>query len=131
MINKVELIGRLTKDVEKRTTNSGSTVAQISVVTSENYKDKSGEWQEQSEFHNVVLWNNQADFAEKHLAKGVLVRIEGKLKTDEYEKDGQKRWSTKIIARDIKRLVWDKKGSNQQVSNQDQKDEFKHDDIPF
>ena len=79
MVNKVTLIGRLGKDPEVRTLDSGTNIAKFSVATDESYKDKNGEWQTQTEWHNVILWRGLAERAEQGLKKGSLVYIEGKL----------------------------------------------------
>lgn len=79
MVNKVTLIGRLGKDPEVRTLDSGTNIAKFSLATDESYKDKNGEWQTQTEWHNIILWRGLAERAEQTLRKGVLVYLEGKL----------------------------------------------------
>jgi single-strand DNA-binding protein len=99
-LNRVELIGRLGKDPEIRNLQNGSAVANFSVATSESWKDKrSGEKVEKTEWHRIVVWNEKTiEFVEKYLAKGDLVRIEGKLQTREWEdQEGQKKYSTEIV----------------------------------
>jgi single-strand DNA-binding protein len=98
-LNKVELIGRLGKDPEVKTLQNGSPVANFSVATSEKWKDKrSGEMQEKTEWHNIVVWNEKTiEFIEKYLNKGDLVRIEGKIQTRSWEKDGEKKYATEIV----------------------------------
>jgi single-strand DNA-binding protein len=98
-LNKVELIGRLGKDPEVKKLTNGSSVANFSVATSEVWKDKrSGEKQEKTEWHNIVVWNEKTiEFIEKYLAKGDLVRIEGKIQTRSWEKDGEKKYATEIV----------------------------------
>ena len=96
-VNKAIILGRLGKDPEVREAGSGK-VANFSVATSEKWKDKDGVYQERTEWHNIVAWNKLADLAEKYLVKGKEIYIEGKIKTDSYEKDGEKRYSTKIHA---------------------------------
>mgnify|MGYP005816491813 CR=1 FL=1 len=99
-LNKVELIGRLGKDPEVKNLSNGSAVANFSVATSESWKDKrSGEKVEKTEWHNVVVWNEKTiEFAEKYLAKGDLVRIEGKLQTRSWEdNDGNKKYATEVV----------------------------------
>ena len=90
MVNKVILIGNLGKDPEFRTLESGASRANFSLATNESYKDKSGQWQKLTEWHDIVAWRNQADQA-KNLKKGMLVYIEGKLThrkwTDKENKD--------------------------------------------
>ena len=98
-LNKVELIGRLGKDPEVKHLTNGSAVANFSVATSEVWKDKrSGEKQEKTEWHNIVVWNEKTiEFIEKYLNKGDLVRIEGKIQTRSWEKDGEKKYATEIV----------------------------------
>jgi len=110
MINKVQLIGNLAKDPEIKTLDNGTKVAQFSIATSENYKDKSGEWQSKTEWHNIVAWRYLAETAER-LIKGQLVYIEGKITTRKWQdKDGNDRYNTDIVAAVLKRL---EKGESQ------------------
>jgi single-strand DNA-binding protein len=97
-LNKVMLIGRLGKDPEMR--HAGTVpVVSFPLATSETYKDKSGNKQENTEWHNIVIWRNLAETAERFLKKGKLVYIEGRLKTRNWEdKDGNKRYTTEIVA---------------------------------
>lgn len=97
MINKVTLIGNLGRDPEVRRLESGSAVAKFSVATNENYKDKNGEWQTQTEWHDVVCWGLLAERVERDLKKGKLVYIEGKLTHRTYEdKDKITRYITEV-----------------------------------
>jgi len=107
-MNKVILIGNVGQDPEIRVIPSGAKVCKISVATTENYKDKNGEWQDVTEWHRVVLWDYLADRAEKFLKKGSKVCIEGKNKTSKYEKDGVTHYTTEVIARDL--ILLDPKG---------------------
>jgi single-strand DNA-binding protein len=98
-VNRVELIGNLGRDPEIRTLTSGKTIATLSVATSESWKDQqSGEWRDRTEWHRVVIFNEGlAKVAEKHLEKGMKLRIEGKLRTRKWEdQNGQDRYSTEI-----------------------------------
>lgn len=104
MINKVTLIGNLGGDPEVRHLESGAVVAKFSLATNESYKDKSGEWQTQTEWHNIIMWRNLAERAEKDLKKGKLVFIEGKLTHRKYEKDGQTRYITEVVANTFRLL---------------------------
>lgn len=105
-INKVILIGNLGKNPEIRHLENGASVANFSIATSENYKDrKSGEKVSQTEWHNIVLWRGLADIAEKFLKKGDKVYIEGKLKTRSWQdQDGKNRYSTEVIADNLTML---------------------------
>lgn len=96
-INKVILVGHLGKDPEVRYTPSGDAVADVSLATTEYYKDKNGERNEKTEWHNLVMWRSQAEFAKEWLKKGQLVYVEGRLQTRQWEdKEGQKRSKTDI-----------------------------------
>ncbi len=99
MINKITLVGRLGGDPEVRTLESGAMVAKFGVATSENYRDKSGEWQEQTEWHDVVVWRGLAERAQEYLKKGTLVYLEGKLTHRKWQdKDGNPRKTTEVVA---------------------------------
>ncbi len=98
-VNKVILVGNLGKDPEVRHLEGGTAVASFTLATSEVYKDKSGQRVEQTEWHNIVVWRNLAEIAEKYLKKGMSIYLEGKLRTRSWEdKDKVKRYSTEIIA---------------------------------
>ena len=105
MINKVTLIGNLGKDPEVRILDSGTKVAKFPMATNENYKDRSGEWQTKTEWHDIVLWRGLAEQAERQLKKGSLVFVEGKLTSRKYQdRDGNDRYITEIVARIIRSL---------------------------
>ncbi len=97
-INKVILIGHLGKDPEVRTFENGTKKANFSLATTEYYKDKDGNRQEQTEWHNIVCWRNLAEIAEKYLTKGKLIYVEGKIKTRSWEDNGAKKYITEIEA---------------------------------
>ncbi|MEK9173938.1 MAG: single-stranded DNA-binding protein [Patescibacteria group bacterium] len=98
-VNKVILVGRLTRDPEIRTTPTGQSVATISMATNSFWTDKSGQKQDKTEFHNVVLWGRQAEIASQYLTKGQECYIEGRLQTRAYTaKDGAERRTTEVIA---------------------------------
>jgi len=97
-LNKVMLIGNLGKDPEVRYTTSGQGVASFSIATTEKYKNKSGDWEEKTEWHNIVLWGKLAEIAKDYLSKGKTVFIEGRLQTRKWQdKDGRDRYNTEII----------------------------------
>ena len=105
MINKVILIGNLGADPEVRRLENGAAVAKLSVATNENYKDKNGEWQKITEWHNVILWRWLAERAEQSLKKGSLVYIDGKLTTRKWQdKDGNDRYTTEVVANTFRSL---------------------------
>lgn len=101
-LNKVMLVGRLTRDPEIRNTPSGQSVATLSMATNRFWKDKSGQRQDKTEFHNIVLWGRLAEIAGQYLTKGQEAYIEGRLETRKYTtKDGQERRTTEIIAENM------------------------------
>jgi len=109
-LNKAMIIGRLGQDPDVRYTQSNTAVANMSVATSERYKDKSGEWKENTEWHRVVAWGRTAEICQEYLKKGSLVYIEGPIQTRQWEdKDGQTRYTTEIKA--LTMTMLDSKGS--------------------
>ena len=102
-VNKVILLGNLGKDPEVKYTPQGTAVAKITVATNERFKDKEGQWQDRTEWHNVVLWQRLAEIAGEYLKKGGKVYIEGKLQTRSWEdkQTNQKRYMTEIVANDL------------------------------
>jgi len=98
-VNKVILLGNLGRDPETRYTTGGDAVTNLNIATSEQWKDKSGEKQERTEWHRVVLFGRQAEIAAEYLKKGRSVYIEGRLQTRKYtDKDGVEKYSTEIVA---------------------------------
>lgn len=101
-VNKVILVGRLTRDPEIRTTPSGQSVASFGMATNNFWTDKSGAKQERTEFHNIVLWGRLAEIAGQYLTKGQECFIEGRLQTREYTaKDGTQRRTTEIVGENM------------------------------
>ena len=114
-LNKAMILGRLGRDPEVRYTSGGAPVANISIATNSRSKDKSGEWQDVTEWHRIVLFNKNAEIAEKYLKKGGSVYIEGRIQTKSWEdqQTGQKRYSTEIIADQLKMMG----GRDNQITN--------------
>lgn len=131
MLNKVTIIGTLGRDPEIRATQDGRKIANISVATSEKWKDKSGQRQERTEWHRVVLFSDAlAGIAERYLRKGSKVYLEGKLQTRKWaNKEGQDQYSTEIVLQgfDAKLIMLDGKKGQEPVDNSGGLD----DDIPF
>jgi single-strand DNA-binding protein len=102
-INKVILIGNLGKDPEVKYTPQGTAVARLALATNERYKDKNGEWQDRTEWHNVVLWQRLAEIAGEYLKKGGKVYIEGRLQTRSWDdkQTNQKKYMTEVVAHDL------------------------------
>lgn len=113
-INKVILIGRLGKDPEIRYSQTGSAVANITLATSESWKDKgSGEKQERTEWHRVVFFDRLAEIAGEYLRKGAQIYVEGRLQTRKWQdKEGKDRYTTEVMAREMKMLGSKGEGSS-------------------
>lgn len=97
-LNKVMLYGNLTRDPELRALPSGMNVVNFSVATNRVFRDRDGKKQEQTDFHNVVVFGRQADTVNQYLKKGSSVFVEGRLQTRSWEKDGEKRYRTEVVA---------------------------------
>ena len=108
-LNKVLLIGNLTRDPEMRYTNSGTPVVTFGMATNKSWKDEDGETKEIAEFHNLVAWNKMAEICQQLLAKGMKVYVEGSLNTRSWEaEDGSTRYKTEIRVEDM--ILLDSKG---------------------
>jgi single-strand DNA-binding protein len=144
-LNKVIIVGRLTQDPEKRSIpDSGMSVTSFSVATNSYFKNKAGERQERTEFHNIVMFGNLADIASQYLKKGSLALFEGRLQTRSWDdKEGNKRYRTEIVA-DSLQMGPRNEGSSQQKDSKesssvktreipviDEDDEINVEDIPF
>jgi len=104
-VNKVILIGRLGKDPETRYMTSGEAVTNCTLATSESWKDKSGEKQEKTEWHNLVFYRRLAEIAGEYLKKGSQIYVEGKLQTRKWQtKEGQDRYTTEIVVNEMTML---------------------------
>ena len=124
-VNKVILIENLGKDPEVRYLDNGVAVANLSLATSENYKNKQGERVTQTEWHDVVLWRGLAEVAEKYLKKGSSVYVEGKLRTNKWvDKDENTRYKTEVLADKLTMLG---RSQNQEQSTESTSE----DDLPF
>src|SRR3984957_10552510 len=112
MVNKVFLVGRLGKDPVIKHFQDGGAIAEFSIATSENYKDKEGNFKEITDWHNIKLPNKfMAERAEKYLKKGSLIHVEGKIRTRNWDdKEGNKRYITEIIVDQFRML--DKKSDS-------------------
>lgn len=126
-LNKAMVIGRLGKDPEMKYTNSGSAIANFTIATSEDWKDKaSGEKKSKTEWHRVVAFGKLGEICGEYLSKGKQVYIEGRLQTRVWDdKDGNKRYTTEIVASDMQMLDRAEKTNNQKPENKPD------DDIPF
>ena len=131
-VNKVILVGNLGKDPEVKYLDNGVAVANFSLATTENYKNKEGEKVSQTEWHNIVLWRGLAEVAEKYLKKGASVYIEGKIKTRKWEdKDGNTRYNTEILADNMTMLGGKKDSQENPINSPQETASDKADDLPF
>ena len=102
-VNKVILVGNVGQDPEVKYTASGVPVAKVSLATNERFKDKSGDWQDRTEWHNVVAWQRLAEIVGEYVRKVSKIYVEGKLQTSTWEdrQSGEKKYRTEVVARDI------------------------------
>ena len=138
-VNKVILVGNLGNDPDVRYMPNGNAVANVSLATSDTWKDKNtGEQQERTEWHRVVFFNRLAEIVEQYVKKGSKLYIEGRLQTRSWEQDGVKRYTTEIVASEMQMLDSRSETGNTQQSKPQQSqsqpaqnfDNF-DDDIPF
>lgn len=106
MVNKVILVGNLGRDPEVRTTPSGQPVAKFSLATNRRRRDKDGNRQDETEWHNIVCWGRQAEIAGEYLSKGKQIYVEGRIQTSSWEdrKSGEKKYRTEIICENFQML---------------------------
>ena len=132
-INLMAALGRVGRDPDVRHLDSGVSVANFTLATTETWKDKSGEKKESTQWHNVVCWGATADIAEKYVHKGDLLYVSGKLVYEQYEKEGQKHTIAKIKVDNLV-LLGNKKSENRQSEIPpplDQQDNEPDGDLPF
>ncbi len=132
-LNKVLLIGNLGKDPEVSYTASGIAVAKFSIATNERWKDGEGNFQERTEWHNIIAWRKLAEICGQYLKKGSKVYIEGKLQTRSWDdkNTGAKRYATEVIADDL--IMLDARGCAMETGNSSAPEEpaGEKDDLPF
>ena len=138
-VNKVILLGNLGKDPEVRYLDNGVAVANLSIATTENYKNKEGDRVSQTEWHDVVLWRGLAEIAEKYLKKGSSVYIEGRIRNRKWEdKEGNTRYNHEILADNMTMLGGRSNDLNQNISSNqntsnsiDSTEKEAENDLPF
>lgn len=134
-VNKVILLGNVGKDPEMKATGGGTTVANFSLATSERRKDQSGEWNEQTEWHNLVAFGKLAEVVRDYVRKGSKLFIEGRIQTRSWEKDGERKYRTEIIVNELSLLSGRDDGnraSSTKIEDTEIEDtEIADDDIPF
>jgi len=119
-VNKVTLLGRLGNDPEFRQIKDDSALATFSLATDQSYKDESGEWKSKTEWHRITAWGKLAEMCNKHLKKGSKVYLEGSIHTQQYEKDGEKKYTTNIRVKEI--VLLDKKEGQNPGGNDSMQD---------
>jgi single-strand DNA-binding protein len=130
-VNKVLILGNLGRDPETRFLPSGDAVTTFSIATSESWKDKSGNQQEKTEWHNCVAFKRVGEIAAQYLKKGSKVYVEGQLRTQSWDKDGQKHYKTEIVVRELQ-LLGDKPGGRPEEARDPRESFAEADgDIPF
>lgn len=128
-VNKVVIIGHLGRDPETRFMANGDAVCNVSIATSESWKDKAGKKQEKTEWHNVVFFKKLAEIAGEYLKKGALTYVEGRLQTRKWkDKEGVERYSTEIIASEMKMLGGKRTGDREEEEPADDKEDT---GVPF
>jgi single-strand DNA-binding protein len=129
-INRVVLVGRLTRDMELKTTPNGTAVGKFSIAVNTSYKSGE-EWKEEAHFFNVVLWGKRAEALAKYLTKGMEVGIDGSLRQNRWKTDdGQDRSVVEINAENVNLLRGTAQGKTEQKEPDQKQQDFK-DDIPF
>jgi single-strand DNA-binding protein len=136
MINKVILLGRVGSDPEVKISTREEKFAGFSLATSERFKNKSGEWQEKTQWHKVVCWDpNIAKTIETYVKKGTTLYIEGQIETRQYDLNGETKYTTEIIIprfKGILKMIGGKDGSSSKVQSQtNARTEDPAEDIPF
>lgn len=136
MLNRVILIGRLTRDPELRYTASGVAITSFTLAVDRNFVNQQGE--READFIRIVVWRKLAETCANHLGKGRLVAVEGRLQTRTYEAEGQKRTATEVVADDVRFLDWPKdiNGQKKTPPGNDMSDigteiDLGEDDLPF
>ena len=132
--NRVILVGNLTRDVELKYTQSGTAVANVGLAVNDRRKDASGEWVEDTTFVDVTLWGRTAEVCSEYTRKGEPVLIEGRLKLDQWEQDGQKRSKLTVVGERLQLLAGRRdggQGGGLEGGQQRQAPAHVPDDVPF
>lgn len=137
-VNRVTLIGNLGKDPELKYTPNNVPVATFTIATNERYKDKDGNWQDRTEWHNVVAWKRKAEIANEYLHKGSQVYLEGRLQTRSWDdkQTGEKKYRTEIVISDLVLLGCNGQHNEEQPARSSnpghtESDQITDEDIPF
>lgn len=129
--NKVVLVGNVTREIELRSIGNNAKVCDVGLAINDRRKSANGEWVDEATFVDVTLWNRTAEIAAEYLGKGSSVLIEGKLKFEQWEVDGQKRSKLKVVG-DRMQMLGAKKDAVQQTDrNSSESSQASYDEIPF
>lgn len=134
MINKAILQGRVGKDPEVRSTQGGGKVANFTLATSESWKDRNGEWQEKTQWHNIVIWNEgSVKYVENNVRKGDMLFVEGQIETRKWQdQSGNDRWTTEIVIKafsgSVKKVPTGEKRGGDRDDRRDDRDRDRRDD---
>ena len=130
-INRVELLGTAGKDPEVKYLPNGTPVAKLSIATNDRKKSKSGEWEETTEWHNVVLWSRLAEIAGEYVKKGSRLYVEGRLQTRSWDdsKTGQKKYMTEIVGQEL--ILLDGRSGDARATRAPAPQPVSDEDIPF
>jgi len=137
-MNKIILAGYVGMEPKIHGSN-GTTVATLSIATNDNYKSKDGQLVEQTDWHQLAFFGNMAKVVQKYITKGSRICVDGKLKHSQYEKDGEKRWSTQVVVNNMEMMGGKRKEDNRNAGmhpppanpGQNQNSAQPDDDIPF
>jgi len=119
-LNKVQLIGRLGKDPEQRTTKNGTSFTVFSVAVDRRWKGRDGQTHHAAEWFNVEAWGKMGEICQKFLEKGRLVYLEGSLRTTKYESEGITRYFTKVVANRMQMLDWKEKEPEPEIVEEEE-----------
>jgi single-strand DNA-binding protein len=137
-VNKVILVGNVGKDPDIKYTPSGTPVAKLSLATNERYKNKSGEWQERTEWHSIIAWQRLAEIVGEYVSKGSKLYIEGRLHTSSWEdrQSGETKYRTEVVAADVVLLGGGNRNADADITARPRTDDHDQhqitdEDIPF
>lgn len=129
--NKVVLVGNVTREIELRSIGNNAKVCDVGLAINDRRKSANGEWVDEATFVDVTLWNRTAEIASEYLGKGSSVLIEGKLKFEQWEVDGQKRSKLKVVGDRMQMLGAKKDAVQQTARNSSESSQASYDEIPF
>lgn len=130
-MNRATLIGRIGQNPEITVLDSGTKIAKFSLATNESYKNKAGERVQETDWHNIEVFGKLAEIADKFFEKGKQMLVEGRIKTDSWEKDGQKHFKTKIVMNNFEFIAGGESKPKQETHQAEVIEDEDYDDLPF